>query len=668
MKIKSIKIKNVKSFKNEVELDFSQDFNILVGPNGSGKSNLLDILTVCIRKFFLRGYIVRDNTDATGLFKVIDYNNSFDNIQKHLEKFYEDSSNSEIEFKFLIKEEDIKNLDNIRNNVDLYEQRLQKYRNHQNYSHYMDAIRKWDLSKVEQSEELTYKIGNNSLPTPNVYQEKIFLDYLNMLELLLILAKEPPDIDIYPSYLYFSPYRGADLQNLQANLSAQNFYEILQYSMGATSKTLSSLINLATLYFSMKRRDFENEATSQGYNEKWEADEEVKLVTKYLKKMGYAWQLQLIDRNKNIYEILLTKENKKFYLSQASSGEQEIINFLLGIFAFHIKNGLIIVDEPELHLHPKWQKELLELFIELSKTTKNQFIISTHSPTFINERSYNHVIRIYKGENNVSDKVILKDTDQLKLKDILHIVNTTNNEKIFFADIVILVEGLTDLLVFQKIVREFVEVSNISKIVEVVAIQGKNNQEKFRHFLNNLKIPSCFITDLDFVNECGTAEIKELFKTNETKVVRDVFKNPKSKDGDNLVEYLDYAISNNAITDDLKSLVEYIKSFRRKLKPNLKEEEQSFLSDFISQQKKYDVYILEKGDIEDYFPEGFRGKDIDKVISLLSDNTYIDWQQNEGSCFVCLSNIIKEILQKYTPTEETVSASTLEVIEKNEVE
>ena len=48
MKIKRIKLKNVKSFKEETEIEFNDDFNILIGPSGSGKSNLLDILTICL--------------------------------------------------------------------------------------------------------------------------------------------------------------------------------------------------------------------------------------------------------------------------------------------------------------------------------------------------------------------------------------------------------------------------------------------------------------------------------------------------------------------------------------------------------------------------------------------------------------------------------------------
>jgi predicted ATP-binding protein involved in virulence len=46
-------------------------------------------------------------------------------------------------------------------------------------------------------------------------------------------------------------------------------------------------------------------------------------------------------------------------------------------------NGIILIDEAELHLHPKWQRTLIS---RLSTTFPNcQFILSTHSPLVISD-------------------------------------------------------------------------------------------------------------------------------------------------------------------------------------------------------------------------------------------------------------------------------------------
>ena len=644
MKLQRLQIKNVKSFKESIEINFNNDFNILIGPNGSGKSNLLDILTICLRQYFLHPYTVNENNDNQGFYKQILRNQAFRNIQQFLEKFYGDTSESEITIDFVVKKEDIKNIEEIVDRVEDLKNKLADYRNGRDYNGQLQQIQNWNKDILVEDDIISFKINNhnlsNSSETP---KHQLFLQYLNYFEFLLILIREIPSIKLHTNYLYFSPYRGANMQNLQANLSNQNFYQVLQSVINATSKTVLSLINLATIYFAEKRRGFEDDATNQGYIQKWDNDEEVQLVSKYLGKLGYGWNLKLVDKNKNIYEILLTKEGKEFYINQASSGEKEIINFLLGVFAFNINNGVIIIDEPELHLHPRWQNVLLDLFIELSTLTKNQFILSTHSPTFINDKSYNHIFRVYKDENNASKEITLKDNGLFKLRDILHIVNSTNNEKIFFADVVLLVEGITDRLVFQRILNEQIESSNATRIVEIIEIKGKSNVDNFKNFLSNLKIPNFFISDLDYVNEVGSQEIKTLFNSNNKKIAKDVIKNPKSKDGDALVKSIENALTSKNL-NELEEIWNYIKSFRRKLKLQLNSEEEAELVKLIDEQKENNNYILRKGDIEDYFPNGFKTKDLVRVIRLLQGQDYDDWKETEE--YKELYGIVEEILIK----------------------
>lgn len=644
MKLKRIQIKNVKSFKENIEIEFNNDFNILIGPNGSGKSNLLDILTICLRQYFLIPYTVNEYTDNQGLHKEIQQNPAFINIPQFLEKFYGDASDSEIAIDFIVKQEDINNIGEIVDKVEDLKTKLADYRNGRDYNSLLQQIQSWNKDILAEDEIISFKINNyNLLNSSETLKHQLFIQYLNYFEFLLILIREIPTIKLHTNYLYFSPYRGANMQNLQANLSNQNFYQVLQEVINATSKTVLSLINLATIYFAEKRRGFEDDATNQGYMQKWENDEEVQLVSKYLMKLGYGWNLKLVDKNKNIYEILLTKEGKEFYINQASSGEKEIINFLLGVFAFNINNGIIIIDEPELHLHPRWQNVLLDLFIELSTITKNQFILSTHSPTFINDKSYNHIFRVYKDENNASKEITLKDNGLFKLRDILHIVNSTNNEKIFFADIVLLVEGITDRLVFQKILNEQIESSNATRIVEIIEIKGKSNVDNFKNFLSNLKIPNFFISDLDYVNEVGSQEIKTLFNSNNKKIAKDVIKNLKSKDGDALVKSIENAISSKDFKE-LEEIWNQIKSFRRKLKLQLNAEEEAELGKLINEQKEKNNYILRRGDIEDYFPNGFKTKDLVRVIRLLQGQDYDEWKKTEE--YKELYHIIDEILIK----------------------
>src|SRR5690606_8195866 len=170
---------------------------------------------------------------------------------------------------------------------------------------------------------------------------------------------------------------------------------------------------------------------------------------------------------------------------------------------------------------------------------------------------------------------------------------------------------------------------------------GKNNFSKFSEFLNALEIPNYFISDLDYINEVGTHEIKSIFTVNEKKIERDVIKNSKSNDQKSLFESIENTIETSNF-DDLKEIWNYIKSFRRKKKTNLTQEEENKLSDFIEERKKSNNYILTRGDIEDYFPETLQAKDLTNVISLL-DEKYDSWKSSNE--FQELEQIIADILK-----------------------
>lgn len=65
-----------------------------------------------------------------------------------------------------------------------------------------------------------------------------------------------------------------------------------------------------------------------------------------------------------------------------SSGEQEVVKILFDVARKQIKHSVILVDEPELHLHPTLTFKLIEALKEIGDHT-NQFIFLTHSADLI---------------------------------------------------------------------------------------------------------------------------------------------------------------------------------------------------------------------------------------------------------------------------------------------
>ena len=62
------------------------------------------------------------------------------------------------------------------------------------------------------------------------------------------------------------------------------------------------------------------------------------------------------------------------------------------------ENSCIILDEPEVHLHPKWQLKYAELLVMLQEQLDLHVLINSHSPYFIS------AIEEYSKEYSIQDK------------------------------------------------------------------------------------------------------------------------------------------------------------------------------------------------------------------------------------------------------------------------
>jgi hypothetical protein len=108
------------------------------------------------------------------------------------------------------------------------------------------------------------------------------------------------------------------------------------------------------------------------------------------------WETQLQDRFKRIcapkeykgYWLdharygetpLLEDQGKEYPFRNAASGELVILHYLTKFtFPRPINNSLILIDEPELHLHPRWIGQLYHALPLMGEN--NQFVLVTHSP------------------------------------------------------------------------------------------------------------------------------------------------------------------------------------------------------------------------------------------------------------------------------------------------
>ena len=90
------------------------------------------------------------------------------------------------------------------------------------------------------------------------------------------------------------------------------------------------------------------------------------------------------------FSIRLTSPNLTYSEALAGSGETAIITLVNKIHNAS-KFSLLLLDEPEVSLHPGAQKKLLRYLLEQIKQKQLQVIISTHSPFFIKNMPANSI-------------------------------------------------------------------------------------------------------------------------------------------------------------------------------------------------------------------------------------------------------------------------------------
>lgn len=98
---------------------------------------------------------------------------------------------------------------------------------------------------------------------------------------------------------------------------------------------------------------------------------------------------------------------KEFDITGLSSGEKQLFLRALALKFLEVNNSIILIDEPEISLHPEWQSKIIDVYKSIGNN--NQLIIATHSPHVIGNITANE-LRVMKKDNN---GIRLIDNDKL---------------------------------------------------------------------------------------------------------------------------------------------------------------------------------------------------------------------------------------------------------------
>jgi hypothetical protein len=125
-------------------------------------------------------------------------------------------------------------------------------------------------------------------------------------------------------------------------------------------------------------------------------------------------------------------------LVDASSGQQQMLCSLFGLFSELRSNSLVLIDEPELSLHPTWQMAFLERLGKILEPFDGcHVIIATHSPLIVQSaliRDF-EVIQLQPEEHRSPADALVHDREPVSVEGtLLEVFGTPVSGSVYLAN------------------------------------------------------------------------------------------------------------------------------------------------------------------------------------------------------------------------------------------
>ncbi len=260
------------------------------------------------------------------------------------------------------------------------------------------------------------------------------------------------------------------------------------------------------------------------------------------------------------------------------------------------KNRLVIIDEPENHLHPEAIRYINTVLTNLSKD--NQVLISTHSPIFVNRNTISSNIIVEKG----------KAYPAKRIDNVRNVLGVLCSDNLIYSDYVVVVEGPTDKSLLIKMLKSDKDLSKAltNNIVTIHSIGGTHNLQSEIYSLQRYCCNYLVLVDYDKAGKDAIIQTKEKLSITDNSVryfMKSNKKDTELEDLYNAEKYKDYLlskgidISNNKFKNQTKKWSDRISDvavcagidFSKELENELKQGIENIISDFLPE------YFSEQG-------------------------------------------------------------------------
>ena len=191
-----------------------------------------------------------------------------------------------------------------------------------------------------------------------------------------------------------------------------------------------------------------------------------------------------------------TDSEQEYSVAAEASGLVNVISILAALFDEVVE--VLLIDEPEVSLHPQLQSYLLREMKSAAKRYNKTIIISTHSAEMIELNSASELCNFVFFRKDSLPKQISPDTPELnsvKLKEFLLRMSLIYSEG-FFAKKVMLIEGSSDMILCRYLCNRL----NLNLDVagsQIIPIEGKGQFPVITKLFRLIGKEVCVLTDLD---------------------------------------------------------------------------------------------------------------------------------------------------------------------------
>ena len=219
--------------------------------------------------------------------------------------------------------------------------------------------------------------------------------------------------------------------------------------------------------------------------------EEIKEIRlkRFKNAFGYIFDEKRFKGIRNINgnkEVIFEENGIETSINKLSSGEKQIV-FRGGFLLKDSKKAdgaIILIDEPELSLHPRWQIKILEFFRRIFENIdgkqRSQLFVSTHSPFILHNdsRKNDKVIVMKKNEHgdvvqvdnprfySCNKEELIKEA--FEVDTFIESINTVGDKNL------IITEGKTDWKHMKKAYEKLLELKEIES-VDIKFLEYKNS-------------------------------------------------------------------------------------------------------------------------------------------------------------------------------------------------